>query len=218
MSEWWTYSLSDFLMFSARTYYRHFELMNRELWPLQLLALGAGIAVLAGMLRIKARIAFALLGLAWLWVAWAYHLQRYADIHTAAPYFAVGFCLQAGLLAWMAARRHAAPSPGRMAMFIVVLALAGYPLLATLQGRSWWQAEVFGFAPDPTVAVTFGALLFWRAPWPLWVIPVLWSAASSATLMALRAPLPWLLPVLAFLAVAAGLARRSGRQQVAAAE
>ena len=105
-----------------------------------------------------------------------------------------------------------------MATLIVVLALAGYPLLAALHGRSWWQAEVFGFAPDPTVAATFGALLFWRAPWPLWVIPVLWSAASSATLMALRAPLPWLLPVLAFLAVAAGLARRSGRQQVAAAE
>ncbi|CAN7177238.1 DUF6064 family protein [Massilia sp. LjRoot122] len=218
MSEWWTYSLSDFLMFSARTYYRQFELMNRELWPLQLLALGAGIAVLACMLRIKARIAFALLGLAWPSVAWAYHLQRYADIHTAAPYFALGYCIQAGLLAWMATRRHAAPSPGRMATLIVVLGLAGYPLLAALHGRSWWQAEVFGFAPDPTVAVTFGALLFWRAPWPLWVIPVLWSAASSATLMELRAPLPWLLLVLAFLAVAAGLARRSGRQQVAAAE
>jgi hypothetical protein len=28
MSEWWTYSLWDFLLFSPRTYYRLFELYN----------------------------------------------------------------------------------------------------------------------------------------------------------------------------------------------
>ncbi len=36
MSEWWTYTLSDFLLFSARTYYRLFELYNRDVWPAQL--------------------------------------------------------------------------------------------------------------------------------------------------------------------------------------
>ena len=34
MSEWWTYTLSDFLLFSPRTYYRLFELHHRALWPL----------------------------------------------------------------------------------------------------------------------------------------------------------------------------------------
>jgi hypothetical protein len=29
MSEWWTYTLSDFLLFSPRVYYRLFELHNR---------------------------------------------------------------------------------------------------------------------------------------------------------------------------------------------
>ena len=33
MSEWWTYSLSDFLLFSPRTYYRLFELYNLAVWP-----------------------------------------------------------------------------------------------------------------------------------------------------------------------------------------
>ena len=51
MSEWWSYSLSDFLMFSARTYFRQFELLNQALWPLQLAGLGAGLLLAACMLR-----------------------------------------------------------------------------------------------------------------------------------------------------------------------
>ncbi|MFC0253859.1 DUF6064 family protein [Massilia consociata] len=204
MSEWWTYSLSDLLMFSARTYFRQFELMNRALWPLHLPALGAGIVLIACMLRPRPaspKIAFVLLGLAWLWVGWAYHAQRYADINTGAPYFAAGFGVQGALLLWMATRRAGDGGMSRLAPAIVALALAAYPLLAPLGGRSGWQAEVFGMAPDPTVAVTFAALLGWRAPWPLWVIPLLWSAASAATLMELRAPFAWLLPGLAVLAI-----------------
>lgn len=34
MSEWWTYRLSDFLMFSPATYWRMVERYNREVWPL----------------------------------------------------------------------------------------------------------------------------------------------------------------------------------------
>ncbi|MGX9221522.1 DUF6064 family protein [Massilia varians] len=198
MSEWWTYSLSDFLMFSARTYYRQFELMNREWWPLQLLALAAGAVILGGIAHRRlasARIAFALLAVAWLWVGWAYHLQRYADINTGAPYFAAAFFLQAGLHAWMAWKAPTAPefmTPATGGAFpLVLLVLAGYPLLAPLYDRSWWQAEVFGFAPDPTAMLTLGVLMFWRAPWLLYVIPLLWCAASTATLLELNAARPW---------------------------
>lgn len=212
MSEWWTYSLSDFLMFSARTYYRQFELLNREWWPLQLLALGAGATVLGGLLLRRlasARITFALLGITWLWVGWAYHLQRYADINTGAPTFAAGFFLQAGLLEWMAWK--APPPPQQhdaatsLALPVVLLALIGYPLLAPLDGRGWWQAELFGFAPDPTALVTLFVLMFWRAPWPLWVIPMLWCAASTATQFELHAARPWWPVVVALLAGGAAL-------------
>lgn len=200
MSEWWTYSLSDFLMFSARTYYRQFALLNREWWPLHLLALGAGIALLACMRRANgARAAFALLGVAWVWSGWAYHVQRYADINTGAPYFALAFFMQAGLLA-RTALTPVEQVGGKAAAALVVLALA-YPLLAPLDGRDWWQAEVIGFAPDPTVVASLGALLAWRAPWPLWVIPLLWCAASSATLHALHAAQAWLPAGLALLAL-----------------
>ncbi|VXC42894.1 DUF6064 family protein [Massilia sp. 9I] len=202
MSEWWTYSLSDFLMFSARTYYRQFALMNREWWPLHLLAFAAGIALLVCMRRAGgARIGFALLAVAWAWTGWAYHLQRYADINTGAPYFAAGFFLQAALLAWMAQRPQApVDHRGHVALVLLVVALA-YPALAPLNGRALEQAEMFGFAPDPTAVATLAALLAWRARWPLWVIPLLWCGASSATQHELHAAQAWLPAVLALLAL-----------------
>lgn len=219
MREWWTYSLSDFLMFSLRTYYRQFELLNRDLWPLQLLTLGVGALVARAMLRpapAQHRKVFVLLGVAWLWVAWAYHADRYADINTGAPYFAAAFCVQGLLLAWMGLRRGAAALaaqgvPGRLALAIVMAAVVVFPLLAPLSGRSWWQAQVFGVAPDPTCAATLGVLLFWRSPWFLWVVPLLWSAASAATLMTLQASPVWLLPALALVAAGLRLAGRGGR-------
>ena len=208
MSEWWTYSLSDFLMFSARTYYRQFELLNRDWWPLHLLALALGVALPACMRRTHgARIGFALLAVAWLWTGWAYHLQRYADINTGAPYFAAGFLVQAAMLAWMTLRPQAqVDRVDRIALLLFAVALA-YPVLAPLNGSALAQAEVFSFAPDPTAVATLGALLAWRAPWPLWVMPLAWCAASSATLHELHAAQAWLPAALALLALGAKLRR-----------
>ena len=45
MPEWWTYSLSDFLLFSPRTYYRLIERHNLAVWPAQLLAFVLGLAI-----------------------------------------------------------------------------------------------------------------------------------------------------------------------------
>jgi NADP-dependent 3-hydroxy acid dehydrogenase YdfG len=49
MTEWWTYRLSDFLMFSARTYRRLFELYNTEVWPLPVVAFIGGALGLASV-------------------------------------------------------------------------------------------------------------------------------------------------------------------------
>lgn len=220
MSEWWTYRLSDLLMFSKATYFRLFELQNLALWPVQLLALGAGIGLLVCLARGGARagrITALLLALAWLHVAWRYFAQRYATINTGAPYAAIGFALQAVLLFWRACRKDApwltepVGSLGKLALGIAGVALVVYPLLAPLGGRPWTGAELFGLAPDPTVAMSLAALLLWRArPW-LWIVPLLWCAISSATLMELRSGQAWLLPLLTVLAVGARLlaARRA---------
>lgn len=212
MSEWWTYRLSDLLMFSARTYQRLFELYNLAIWPAQLVALLAGLALVGSLAiggRAASRLAALLLGVAWLWIAWGFHLRHYATINTAAPWFAAAFALQGLMLFWLAAK----PTP-RLARFdgdpvsslglaTVALAVLAYPALPLLQGRSLSHAEVFGVAPDPTAVATLGVLFLTCARWPLWLIPLGWCAVSGATLMELRAPLAWLPVVVAVVMLAA---------------
>ena len=47
MSEWWTYRLTSFLLFSPRTYYRLLELYNLAIWPAQLAGMAIGLAIVA---------------------------------------------------------------------------------------------------------------------------------------------------------------------------
>ena len=220
MSEWWTYSLRDLLLFSPRTYYRLFELHNLEWWPLPLvtLALGAVLTVLAWRGGERAgRLALALLGACWLWVAWAWQLQRYAPINWAAEYFAWAWAAQAlllGVAAWRG-RLDAPPRAAwtrRVGWALLGYALAIHPLVAPVLGRGWAQAEVFGMAPDPTALFTLGVLLalpLRRTGW-LQVIPLTWCAASGATLWAMASPEFWVVPLVAGLAMIGWVARRAG--------
>ena len=231
MSEWWTYRPSDFLLFSARTYYRLFELYNAEVWPGHLLTLGLGLALWVALLQGRAwapRAACLLLALAWLWVAWAFHRQRYASINWVATWFAAAFALEAVLLlscAVFGAGTRAAAAQGRkrsIGLAVFAFALLAQPVIGPLLGRPWQQAEVFGLAPDPTALGTLGLLLLLQprstsgAARPrrwltvlLWPIPLLWCAVSGATLATMHAAEAWLMPVAALLAMAA--AWRGGR-------
>jgi len=69
MSEWWTYRLTSFLLFSPQTYYRTIERYNLEIWPAQLVGVAIGLAIIA-LLMVKGatreRIIAALLAACWL--------------------------------------------------------------------------------------------------------------------------------------------------------
>lgn len=213
MSEWWTYTLSDFLMFSPRIYYRLFALYNAETWPGQIGAGAAGFALLIltsssrrGGKAWTGRAVAALLILAWLWVAWAYLMERYATINWAAEYFAAGFVLQAALLAWFGLLRpgltfqdngwRAWAGFGLAAFALVIQPLIG-PLLA---GRDWAQIEIFGMTPDPTVTMTLGILLAAdRLRWTLFALPLIWCAISGATAWTMEAPDAFVMPLCALL-------------------
>ncbi len=190
MSEWWTYAPSDFLLFSPATYRRLFELYHRDVWPVQLAALALGTAI-AVLLRVRAawrqRCVAAILALAWLWVAWAFHYERYATINWAAPYFAAAFAAEAVLLLSIgtaAGRLEVGPPTdraGRIGLTLLLFALYAQPCLAVLQGRPWTQSDVFGITPDSTVVATLGVLLTSgaRARWALLVIPLAWCAVGG---------------------------------------
>ena len=51
MSEWWTYSLSDLILFSRAAYFRLFELYNAAIWPAQIAVFAVGVAILERSLR-----------------------------------------------------------------------------------------------------------------------------------------------------------------------
>ena len=210
MSEWWTYSLTSFLLFSPRTYYRLFELYNPALWPLQIVALALGLAILVLIWRKPAwcgRIVAAMLAACWLFVAWAYLLERYDTINFAARYYALGFAVQAVLLLWTGVLRDrlhfdVSNLAGKLGLAILLYALAIHPLIAPLAGRPWTQAEIFGLAPDPTAIATLGVLLAAdRAHWHLLVIPLLWCMISGLTLWTMEQPQAFAFPLLAALAV-----------------
>jgi Family of unknown function (DUF6064) len=219
MSEWWTYRLSSFLLFSPQTYYRLFELYNRAVWPGQLAAVAAGLVILVSLLRPspgRSRIAAGILAAGWLWVAVAFHARRYATINWAAVYFAWAFGLEAALLFWAGAVRgrlvpEPRPDPVRRAgVWIFVFALVLYPLIAPVLGRGWRAAEIFGLAPDPTAAGTLGAIALaaGRARWELLVIPAAWCAVTGAFLKAMEAPDFWVAPLAAAAAVVLSVRKR----------
>jgi hypothetical protein len=193
MSEWWSYGLSDFLMFSPSAYWRLVERYNLAWWPAQLTGLlaAAGLLVLAVRPRPGAqRTALLVAAAAWAWVGWAFHWQRYAELFLAAPWLAGACWVQAGLLVAAALLRPreqpsaAHPLPWTAAA-IIALGMA-YPLLAVLEGRPWAQAEVFGWMPEPTALVTLGLLVALRGCAPLVraglaVLPLLSLALGGAT-------------------------------------
>lgn len=200
MSEWWTYSPHDFLMFSPPIYWRLFESLNLAWWPLQPVLAGAALVLLHPKAR---RWMPYLLALAWALSGWAFVWQRYAPIQWVASGFAWAFGLQA--VAWLALgllggasrgwHNGVAPLRQRAGFAGVWFALFVCPLLAPLAGRPWVQAECFGLAPDPTAlfSLALGLTLQARSGAEraglrlMLLLPLAWCAFSSATLLVMGA-------------------------------
>ncbi len=204
------YTLSDFLLFSARVYYRTLELHNTALWPLHALALIGGVGIVVCLARPTLsgmRFSCALLAFAWLFVAWTFFLDRYATINWAAVYLAPAIGFQGLLLGFMAIKLKAtnlvcSGNPGRtLAIGVAVFSLIGYPLLASAFGRPWHSAEFFAIAPDPTATATLAVLALGRGVVVVLaaVVPLLWIIITSLTLYAIGAT-DFMVPALSALA------------------
>jgi multidrug transporter EmrE-like cation transporter len=209
MSEWWTYRLYDFLLFTPRTYYRLFELSNAAIWPGQFVAVALGVLLALTCLRRDGRAATSLLAAVWIWVAIAFLALRYATINWAATYAAWAFGVEAALLLWTALRGRFEPS-GRIGTGLVLFAVLLEPLSGLILGRPLRQIELFGLAPDPTVVATLGSLLVLRPRrrWLLMIIPVLWCLLTGLTLLAMSARDWWIAPVVAVLTAALSVRQR----------
>lgn len=194
MTEWWSYGLGDFLMFSPEAYWRLVARANAAWWPAQLLGVAASLALPWLARRGHARAALVLLALAWSWVGWGFHWRHYAEIFLAAPWLAAACGVQALLLLAAAALPQRAGIAARgwgtnAGLALLAIALL-WPLLAPLTGHPLAQAEVFGFLPDPTALGTLGALIALAGlRWPVRVLLAVLPALS----LLLGAATRWLL-------------------------
>lgn len=219
MSDWATYRLADFLMFSPRVYFRLIERYNQDLWPLQLVFVAGALVVLfaiAARARRARAAALAILAAAWVFCAWQFLWLRYATINWAMSYVAPPFLLQALLLLLAIRLTDRVPMPaGRLrrsgGLGLMAFGALFYPFLPLLSGRAPGTAETFAMMPDPTVAATLGALLAQTRQklWLLVPIPVLWCGFSGLTLLALEDAGAWApLAVIVATFVALAAARR----------
>jgi len=191
-----SYALSDFLLFSQDTYFRLFELYNRDIWPVHPAALVLGVALLWLIRRPderSGRIAAAILVVIWAWVGWAFHLERYATINLAAPYFAVLFGIEALLLIWSGVIRgkirfaESGSIRAQVGFVIVAFSVLINPLIGLLAGREWSQVSLFGLGPDPTAMATVGALLAARGKsrWLPIAFALAWCIVATLTAIAM---------------------------------
>jgi len=186
-----SYQLSDFILFSETAYYRQFEFYNQAIWPLHLVAILFSFAIIYMLWKKPGWAVRAITGLlvaSWLWVAWAFLYQRFYQIHVVANWYALGFVVQAGLLAWYGVIKERIDKGisnqcrEQLAIALLALVLIGYPFVAVVSGRSWMQSEMFALAPDPLVLATLAILFFYKSPVVLYVIPIIWVVISSMTL------------------------------------
>ncbi|MDC7788354.1 DUF6064 family protein [Rhodoplanes sp. TEM] len=217
MSEWWTYGLSDFLMFSPRVYHRLIAATNAALWPAQigttLLGLVAAALIVAPR-RGATRVVLPVLGGLWIVVAWAFLWERYATINWGILYAAPAFALQGLLLivaglARMVELREPRDAASVAAAALLVAIVLGWPLLAPFDGGALDTAESFGLLPDPTALGTLAILAALRGGlrFVLAIVPVAWALVAAATLYTLGAWTWVLVPAATTLAVALALIR-----------
>ncbi|SEH94494.1 hypothetical protein SAMN05660691_02319 [Rheinheimera pacifica] len=211
MNNYVSYQLQDFIPFSADVYFRLLERINETWWPLHLLGLALGATALVLALKKRERLVWLLIAPVWAFVAVVFFMQYYAQLNWAGHYVGYAFLAQAILLLLLAlagfsrskvsaantsAVANSRPAAVAIGLGIALTGLLALPLMATLSGGGWWQAQVFGIHADPTAISTLGLALMLLRGWRLWLvacIPMLWLLLSGLTLWVLQATEAWLL-------------------------
>lgn len=181
-----TYSIEDFIPFTASAYWRLFVEMNASNLMLFPIIIVAVIGMINAAHRGHYRLLLGLLALVWAWVGYDFFLTRYSRLNWAGEFFAWAFWAQASLMVVVAAidtkrRKVAQVSTLRRAPLTLVGLALIFPVFSLLGGRTLQSMEFVGFAPDPTVLLTLGLVLATRQRWFLLIIPTLWCGVGVAT-------------------------------------
>lgn len=184
------------LPFTQQQFFDVFERYNLAIWPIQIIAYGLGLVVVALLiwrLTLTDRAISAILALFWIWMGAAYHLAFFSEINPAAVAFGALFVLQGALFAFAGVVRPGLVFRARwgalaaVGVVMIAYALVGYPLLGLAFGHEFPRAPMFGVVPCPTTIFTFGLLLWTtgRVPKYLLAIPLLWALVGVSAALTL---------------------------------
>jgi hypothetical protein len=173
------------LPFTREAFLNVFKAYNTAIWPLQFLFYAMAISVIYLMLR-RSRWSDAIIAVIgaslWVWMGVVYHIIFFSVINKAAYLFGFMFIAEAALLLYFGVFRGTLSfhfnknKYGITGMVLIIFALFIYPLVGYAVGRNYPYNPGFGL-PCPTTIFTLGLLLCTETnqPWPVLLIPVLWS-------------------------------------------
>ncbi|MBS3803055.1 MAG: hypothetical protein KGY54_00780 [Oleiphilaceae bacterium] len=207
------YALSDLIMFTPEVYLRLFIRFNEAVWPVQLLALAAGVAIPVLLTRqsmMARKLAVALLSLAWIACGFGFMGNFYAPINWPVAYFGYAFAGQALLIAAVAGawqppvRWSPVGQRGKALIALWLLMLLVLPWLTVAAASDGRALPFFALTPDLTVlgSILATTLVPRAVRWLLLLIPIVWCGFSALTLLALGLPFPIIVPLAGLLAAA----------------
>jgi hypothetical protein len=194
------------LPFTTEQFFAVFAAYNGAVWPASIAAYVLGAAAVVLAMRggsVNSRIVAAILALMWAWTGVAYHMGFFSAINRAAWIFGALFAAEALLLLYYGAYRNrlnfgAAFNLRSGAGYLLIgYAAIAYPLIGIALGHDYMELPQFGVTPCPVALFTFGLILLARGPipWPVLVIPVLWSLIGGSAAILLNVPQDWALLV-----------------------
>jgi hypothetical protein len=192
------------LPFTTEQFYAVFTAYNGAVWPASIAAYVLGAAAVVLAIRggsVSSRIVAAILALMWAWTGIAYHMGFFSAINRAAWIFGALFAAQALLLLYCGTYRNrialGAPLNLRSGAgyLLIFYATIAYPLIGLALGHDYMALPQFGVTPCPVALFTFGLILLAPGPipWPVLVIPVLWSLIGGSAAVLLNVPQDWVL-------------------------
>jgi hypothetical protein len=187
------------LPFTQREFFALFGAYNTAIWPAIVMAYALGAAVVVLMFRPGPRVNDAIVGALaamWAWTGVAYHWLWFSTINSAAFGFGVAFASQGAILVWHGWVRRSLSFQasrdvkGAAGFSLIVYAAVLYPVVGLWLGHAFPYTPMFGVSPCPVTIFTLGCLLLTNSsvPWPILVIPVIWSfiGGSAAVLLDVR--------------------------------
>lgn len=215
MDTWFSYRLSDFILFSERVYWRLFDQVNDLAGVFLTVLVALGCLLLVGVWsrhRAVRNASAVLLAAFWVSSAILFLWFFYTPVNWGARYAVPFFIIEAVLIILLSAARqlnrpaHRSDIQGWLGFALLVYAVVLHPLTSLLFGRSLASAEIVGLAPDATALATLGAVLVTaqtRALWLLLPIPLIALSLSGLTLYALGTPEAWVILIALLVTVAA---------------